>query len=272
MPAALRTIGIGIGSDAEKVIRSAAAVAGRALVTCYCAPGTPGTDPAGSGTVRIATSPEPSEALVTDLMAGTIDAAVRGSLPANETLRALKRTAGVDHLERIALLETAGGKKFFLTPVGVDEGWTVAEKLELIRRGREIARRFGLPEKVGVLSGGRREDIGRHRQVDASLADAELVARLSGSVHCEILIEDAVQTCGLIIAPDGISGNLIFRTLTVLGAGHGHGAPRTGLPSRLRHARPCRRGGAVPGRQFPGPDSQFERQRVHAGALLRVAE
>jgi predicted methyltransferase MtxX (methanogen marker protein 4) len=57
------------------------------------------------------------------------------------------------------------------------------------------------------------------------MAEAELVARLSGAEHSEILIEDAVETCGLVIAPDGISGNLIFRTLVFLGAGHGHGAP-----------------------------------------------
>jgi putative methanogen marker protein 4 len=175
--------------------------------------------------VRIIARDAPHQALVADLMSGTIHAAVRGTLPANETLRALKEAAGVNHLERIALLETAGGRKFFLAPVGVDEGWTVAEKLELIRRGREIARRFGLPGKTGILSGGRLGDVGRHPQVDASMADAELIAKLSGSVHCEILIEDAVETCGLIIAPDGISGNLIFRTLTFLGAGHGHGAP-----------------------------------------------
>jgi len=131
----------------------------------------------------------------------------------------------VDHLERIALLETARGKKFLLAPVGVDEGWTVAEKLELIKKGKAIARKFGLPEKTGVLSGGRLGDIGRHRQVDTSMAEAELVARLGDATHCEILIEDAVETCGLIIAPDGISGNLVFRTLTFLGAGYGHGAP-----------------------------------------------
>jgi predicted methyltransferase MtxX (methanogen marker protein 4) len=109
--------------------------------------------------------------------------------------------------------------------VGIDEGWTVADKLELIRKGRTIARRFGLPEKVGVLSGGRLGDLGRHERVDRSMADAELVVRLSGAVHCEILIEDAVESCGLIIAPDGISGNLVFRTLAFLGAGFGHGAP-----------------------------------------------
>ena len=151
-------------------------------------------------------SPQPEQALVDDLATGKIDAAVRGTLPSNATLKALKKAMGVDHLERIALLETAHGKKFLLTPVGVDEGWTVGEKVELIRKGRIIAKKFGLPEKVGVLSGGRLGDIGRHKQVDASMADAELVARLTGAEHCEILIEDAIETCGLIIAPDGISG------------------------------------------------------------------
>ena len=161
----------------------------------------------------------------TTLLPGRIDAAVRGTLPSNATLKALKTAMGVDHLERIALLETVNGKKFLLSPVGVDEGWTVAEKLELIKKGRIIAQKFGLPVKVGVLSGGRLGDIGRHPQVDASMAEAELVARLADATHYEILIEDAIETCGLIIAPDGISGNLVFRTLTFLGGGYGHGAP-----------------------------------------------
>ena len=100
--------------------------------------------------------------LVSDLMTGGIDAAVRGSLPANATLQALKAAAGVDHLERIALLETAGGKKFLFAPVGIDEGWTVADKLALVpERQAAIARRFGLSEKVGILSGGRFGDVGR---------------------------------------------------------------------------------------------------------------
>ena len=106
-------------------------------------------------------------------MTGAIDAAVRGTLPAKATLQALKTAAGVDHLERIALLETADGKKFLFAPVGIDEGWTVADKLALIRKGRLVARRFGLPEKVGVLSGGRLGDVGRHARVDRSMADAE---------------------------------------------------------------------------------------------------
>jgi len=224
MPGALRRIGIGIAEDPEKVIASASSVSGPFETICYCRPGIADKKSAGKN-VHFYEDPHPEQVLVDDLVTGKIDAAVRGTLPSNSTLKALKKAMGVDHLERIALLETVQGKKFLLTPVGVDEGWTVAEKLELIKKGRIIAKKFGLSEKTGILSGGRLGDIGRHPQVDASMAEAELVARLAGATHCEILIEDAVVTCGLIIAPDGISGNLVFRTLTFLGGGQGHGAP-----------------------------------------------
>jgi len=224
MPAAVKTIGIGAGTEPEKVVESACRVRIPCDIVCYALPGSVAV-PAGHTTVRLHESTTPETALVGDLMSGRIDAAIRGTLPANATLQALKSAAGVDHLERIALLETARGKKFFFAPVGIDEGWTVAEKVGLIRKGKILAQRFGLPERVGVLSGGRLGDIGRHERVDRSMADAELVARLSGAAHCEILIEDAAESCGLIIAPDGISGNLVFRTLAFLGAGFGHGAP-----------------------------------------------
>ncbi len=224
MPGALRRIGIGIAEDPDIVIASANRASGPFETICYCCPGVIDKKTAGKN-VQVLEHPRPEQALVDDLVSGKIDAAVRGTLPSSATLKALKKAMGVDHLERIALLETVHGKKFLFTPVGVDEGWTVAEKLELIKKGRAVAKKFGLPEKVGVLSGGRLGDIGRHPQVDASMAEAELVARLSDSVHCEILIEDAIETCGLIIAPDGISGNLAFRTLVFLGGGQGHGAP-----------------------------------------------
>ena len=67
--------------------------------------------------------------------------------------------------------------------------------------------------------------MGRHAAIDRSLADAELIARLAGAEHTEILVEDAIQRGGLIIAPDGIAGNLMFRTLIFLGGGRSHGAP-----------------------------------------------
>ena len=58
------------------------------------------------------------------------------------------------------------------------------------------------------------------------LGDA-LDSRRSGdhAYHAEILIENAVNDADLIIAPDGISGNLIFRTMHLIGGALALGAP-----------------------------------------------
>ncbi len=217
------TLGIGCGADADKVLTSAELAASEEIhILCYSSSTLDEQESAFVGTVI---SDQPHITMIDDLRAGKIQGAVRGTLPANETLRYLKKAYGVSRLERIALLETAGGERFFLAPVGVDEGWTVEEKIHLVTCGRELARSFGLSEKTAVLSGGRIGDIGRHPIVDKSISDAIEVAEKTGAVHGEILIEDMVKECGVIIAPDGISGNLIFRTLTFLGAGIGHGAP-----------------------------------------------
>ncbi|KPQ42536.1 MAG: N5-methyl-tetrahydromethanopterin:coenzyme M methyltransferase subunit X, partial [Candidatus Methanoperedens nitroreducens] len=133
-------------------------------------------------------------------------------------------------LYRVALLETADGRPFFLAPVGIDEGNSVDDKVELIKRGAEHFRRLGVEIKVGILSGGRFEDKGRDKTVDRTLEDAELVTRKVSALgikakNYSILIEDAIEEANFIMAPDGISGNLIFRTLVFLGGGYGHGAP-----------------------------------------------
>lgn len=219
----LKTIGIGAGEEGGKVVASIAGSGVSSQIVVYTTIGK-GRDYSYPG-LTVRESSDPGVTLVQDLAGGRIDAAIRGTLPANNTLLALKCVFGVKHLQRAALLETVDGNRFFLAPVGVDEGWTIEERVTLARSARVLAEKFGLRTKIGVLSGGRMGDVGRHPFVDRSLADAELVARLSGGVHYQILIEDAVRDCGVIIAPDGVSGNFIFRTLTFLGSGHGHGAP-----------------------------------------------
>ena len=215
-------IGIGIESSPETVIRSIQKVAHPEKVTCYI---DPSLESRYSYPCQIIVDQNPGERMIKDLCCGKIRAAVRGTLPASSTLLTLKKACKVSDLERIVLLETSVGKKFFLAPVGIDEGWTITQKLSLIQRGQEIAKKFGLSDTVGILSGGRLNDVGRHQYVDRTLADAELISTLSHARHFEILIEDAIQECGLIIAPDGISGNLIFRTLVFVGNGTSHGAP-----------------------------------------------
>ncbi|MCZ7392232.1 MAG: methanogenesis marker protein Mmp4/MtxX [Candidatus Methanoperedens sp.] len=220
-------IGLGIGEISEKLLRSAEAAREYADVVLV------GDEKAiratGTG-LEIIHSADPSKKLIELLVAGEIDGAVRGTLSATKTLSELKKALKIKKLYRVALLETCDGRPFFLAPVGIDEGNSVGDKVELIKRGVEHFRRFGIEAKVGILSGGRFEDKGRDEHVDSTLAEAELVTKRVQDMginvkNYSILIEDAITEANFIIAPDGISGNLIFRTLVFLGNGRGFGAP-----------------------------------------------
>ncbi|MHC1570438.1 MAG: methanogenesis marker protein Mmp4/MtxX, partial [Methermicoccaceae archaeon] len=55
---------------------------------------------------------------------------------------------------------------------------------------------------------------------------AEMLGEVGyNAVHCGILIEEAVFAHNVLIAPDGVCGNFIFRTLVLLNGGVPHGAP-----------------------------------------------
>jgi putative methanogen marker protein 4 len=204
-------VGIGAGpQDPDKVEKSAQRARER-----------------GYGTPIMFTDPMD---MVESLRRGEIHAAVRGDLDSNVTMRAVRSVFSVDRILRVALLQPAGGSLFFFAPVGVDEGWTVDEKVELARLTAKLLRWMDAEPEIGILSGGRSSDVGRHEVVDRTITDAEEVVRILRkdglrAQHSEILIENASARCNLIIAPDGISGNLIFRTLHFLGHGQALGAP-----------------------------------------------
>ncbi|HIJ06914.1 MAG: Methanogen marker protein 4 [Methanomicrobiales archaeon 53_19] len=219
----MRTIGIGALEDLTRVYEaSRKAASDNLFVIIY-------TTQEGAGEeneyVHFHISPDPIHALINSLLKGEIDGAVRGTLPSGDTLRSLREATATASLERIAVLETPEGKKFLLAPVGIDEGWTASDKVSLAKKGVALAGRIGIDTTIGVLSGGRKSDVGRNPVVDRSLAEGEHLAELTGGVHAGILIEEAANRYGIVIAPDGISGNLIFRTLVLLGSGRSHGAP-----------------------------------------------
>lgn len=220
-------VGLGIGKNTEEQIKSAEDAGEFAEVVLVG----DGNRIRATGThLEIIHSDEPWRTLVDLLISGQIDGAVRGTLGANRTLATLKRSLNLNKLYRVALLETANGIPFFMAPVGIDEGNSIADRIELIKRGVEHIERLGMEARVGILSGGRFEDIGRHELVDRTLADAELVTKRvrdlgMNAKHYSILIEDAIKEANFILAPDGITGNLIFRTLVFLGGGYGYGAP-----------------------------------------------
>ncbi|MGZ7117650.1 MAG: methanogenesis marker protein Mmp4/MtxX, partial [Methanobacterium sp.] len=84
------------------------------------------------------------------------------------------------------------------------------------------------------LSGGRPQDMGRSPKVDNSIEEGIKLTRIIKDKyfvkHYFILIEDAIKDgANFILAPDGISGNLIFRTLVFLGSTLSYGAITLGI-------------------------------------------
>ena len=204
------TVGIGLGEDSRKVLTSVRTAERK-------------------GYARVLTF-DSAEGMVTALRRGEVDAAVRGDLSANQAMAEVKSQFSLEHLLRAALMQPKGGRMFFLAPVGVDEGWGVVQKLEFVRYSAALFRQLGIEMEVGMLSGGRMGDIGRSAEVDRTIQEATEVERLGRSEgfdveHCQILIEEAVRTKNLVIAPDGISGNIIFRTMHLVDGCVSMGAP-----------------------------------------------
>lgn len=215
---------IGIGADGGGLdlwagIEASAELAEIVLV------GDPGCD-LGEDLAVVGTD-DPASTLVDLLEKGEIDGAVRGNLSATRVMRKIAGTFEV-RVRRLSLLALPDWS-FFLAPVGIDEGDSLSDRLDLAVMGAEYLRGMGVDPHLSILSGGRMEDLGRSDRVDRTLAEGELLARLARDAgvraeHRGILIERC-RGDDLIVAPDGISGNLIFRTLMLLSGARGYGAP-----------------------------------------------
>ena len=147
-------VGIGRGTDAGNVERSVEAMK--------------------QYDVRIYDDPE---LLAEDLATGKIDAAIRGYMSSSKLLPILKSKLGLKSLERIVFLELLNGKMILMAPVGIDEGWSDAQREELARKCVKMAKRVGLGTKVAVMSGGRCEDVGRCKAVDRSIESARNIVK-----------------------------------------------------------------------------------------------
>ena len=170
---------------------------------------------------------DPASVLVDLLDKGDIDGAVRGDLSATRVMRKIAMTFDL-RVRRLSLLALPDWS-FFLAPVGIDEGESISDRLDLAVMGAGYLRGMGVDPHLSILSGGRMEDLGRSERVDRTLAEGELLARLAlergvRAEHRGILIERC-RGDDLIVAPDGISGNLIFRTLMLVSGARGYGAP-----------------------------------------------
>ncbi len=228
-------IGIGLFDPraAEAVAGELAAKVGESGVTLvvYHPEGDFGSPPE-HGRVVWHPSTELAGEMVSDLKAGKVHAVIRGQLPSTAFLAELKRQFNVKTTYRLALLSTADGQDFFFAPVGIDEGGDSSQKEKLIDLATGLLQQLDIKPSFYLLSAGRLDDTGRGQRILESIAGTiKLVEKLKlrypslAIQHGEILIENAfAMGANTIIAPDGISGNLIYRTLLHLGSGHSHGA------------------------------------------------
>ena len=173
--------------------------------------------------------------LVTSLHDGEIDAAVRGTLRSSETLIELKRVFNLAEVMRTAVIEDSSSKPFLLTPVGIDEGADFDSRLRLVQHSISYFSSAGWELRIGILSKGRLEDKNRGHEIKSSIEDGErMVELLAGeghnSRHFGILVEDAVKWSELVVAPNGVAGNLMFRMLHFVGGRKAYGAPVVNIP------------------------------------------
>ena len=171
--------------------------------------------------------------LVKAVLDDKIDGVVRGSLPASNIMKELK-----ERYPDISRATYVNGDKyeFLLTPVGIDEGETVEDRLEIVEHCIDFLKRLGKKPKIAVLAEGREDDFGRGDEVSKSITESKRLTKLIEEKTSEevknyyILVEKAINdNCNIIIAPNGRVGNIIFRTLVLLNSWPSYGAVTFGM-------------------------------------------
>jgi len=171
--------------------------------------------------------------LVSAILNDDIDAVVRGSLPASGVMKEVKK-----HFPDISRATFVHGDEheFLLTAVGIDEGSTVEEKLKIAVECGNFLRKLSKEPKIAVLADGRKGDYGRSKKISKSIDDSETLTQLIEEntdfevKNYYILIEQALKDdCNVLIAPDGIIGNIIFRTLILVNSWPSCGAITFGI-------------------------------------------
>ena len=173
------------------------------------------------------------EDLVNAILDKNINAVIRGSLPASDVMKQLKTK--FPKITR-ATYVNGNGIEFLLTPVGIDEGQNIKSKYETIINCCEFLKKQGTTPKIAIMASGRKGDYGRNSEISQSIDESEKLTSLIKETtnykikNYYILIEQAIKDkYNIIIAPNGIIGNIIFRTLVLINKWSSYGAITFGL-------------------------------------------
>lgn len=158
--------------------------------------------------------------LVNAILNDDIDAVIRGSLPASSVMKQLK--SEFSDISRATYIN-GDDVEFLLTPVGIDEGNSLEDKFKIATNCAEFLKKQSKTPKIAIMASGRKGDYGRSEEISKTIDESEELTELIKEktdfevVNHYILIEKAIEDkCNVIIAPNGIIGNIIFRTLVLV--------------------------------------------------------
>ena len=186
-----------------------------------------------------------------------IDAVIRGSLKASKVIKAIKEFKSDKTINRTTYINTEDDEnfskdyEFLLAPVGIDEGKNIEEKVTLAIQAANFIQYLGKKPKIAVLAEGRKDDLGRSERIDESLIssdeltnrlietfkeldnfdnDSDEISKNYSIKNYYILLEQAIEDgFNIILANDGIFGNIMFRTLVLLDKWPSYGAVTLGI-------------------------------------------
>ena len=186
-----------------------------------------------------------------------VHATLRGSLKASKIIKSIKELKPDCKINRTTYINTSDDEgfskdyEFLLAPVGIDEGKNIEEKVELALQAANFLQYLGKMPKIAILAEGRKDDLGRSERIDESLLSSQKLTYVlietfkeldnfdNGSKDISknysiknyyILLEQAIEDgYNIILANDGIFGNIMFRTLVLLDKWPSYGAVTLGI-------------------------------------------
>ncbi len=171
--------------------------------------------------------------LLNYILDSEIDCVIRGSLPASKVISQLKKK--FSDIFRATYIQD-NNHEFLIAPVGIDEGNDINEKLRIAINCSNFLEKLSIKPKIAVLSKARQGDYGRSKVIDNSINESNkleefIQEKTSFNVkNYNILIEKAINdNCNILIAPNGIIGNYLFRTLVLVNKWSSYGAVTFGL-------------------------------------------
>ena len=193
-------------------------------------------------------SDNPERKLPELLVNGDFDGIIRGTIDDFKTYENYQDLVGKEKTEKLielALLEDAYGRQFFLSDGSNPSGWTKEEKIKNCEGIIEFMKKeLGVKPKIGIITGVRHGTYDRRKEtregvigyLNKNYEDAQEIVDYFKQKGIQIKnyaieLNSAVEDgCNIIVPPNGMVGNQIFRALCLIGGGKILTCSRANIP------------------------------------------